>query len=160
MKLDPQLLAFAEALEADVHPRLRPLLADLRDELVETCRASPPAAISAQAEETIAWTRQQFAAIAQLHEKANAFTIRLLNATEDGEREAAILDLAERLGADPARLERDARALGRNFDADAVLERYRRRVGERERALAYGFDRVGELVARGIAAGTIAHYAP
>lgn len=158
MKLPPDLAAFAAELEATVPLRLRPAMADLRDEMLAAARAAPPSGMAEQAGAAIEWVRQQFAAIDLLNEKANAFTIRLLNATEAGEREAAILDLAERLGADQARLERDAKAFARYFDADAVLERYRRRVGERERAIAYGIDRAGQLVASALGTGAVAHY--
>lgn len=146
---------FAMALEAAVPERQRPALADLRDELLASLGEELPETPAAQAEAALEWTRQQFAAIEELHGKAAAFSVRLLNAHDPGERDAAILDLAERLGADHQRLEQDARALRRYFDADAVLERYRRRLGERERAIAYGILRSGELFGRGLAAGAI-----
>lgn len=130
--------------------RQRPVQADLRDELLQSAGDVLPEAVAQQAEVALGWTRQQFAAIEQLHDRAVAFNIRMLNSNDEGERKAAILDLAERLGADQRRLERDAKAFGRFFDADAVLERYRRRVSERERALAYGFERSGELLARAL----------
>ena len=71
------------------------------------------------------------------------------------ERRTAILEFAEAMGANRSQLRSDAKALDRFLDADAILERYRRRVGERERALIYGFDRAGDLLARGLASGTI-----
>ena len=46
------------------------------------------------------WTRHQFAAIDELHAKAEAFNVRVLNSQDEAETEAAILDLAERLGAE------------------------------------------------------------
>jgi gamma-polyglutamate synthase len=145
----------AAALEAQLPERQRRLFADLRDEVLAAAGEQPPETAAAQAELVLDWTRQQFAAIDELHAKAEAFNVRLLNAQDEAETEAAILDLAERLGADAARLESDAKALARYFDSDAVLERYRRRVGERERALAYGLERAGELVAAGLANGDI-----
>lgn len=151
---------FAERLEAEIPLRQRSALADLRDELLASTDGSAPEGLSAQFIATLRWTEQQFAAIAQLHEKAAAFELRLLNATREADRAAAILDLAERLGAGPAQVDRDRKALERYFDADAVLERYRRRVGERERALAYGLTRIGELAAAGLAQGDLANDAP
>jgi gamma-polyglutamate synthase len=145
----------AVALEAKVPVRQRRVLADLRDEVLAAAGEQLPEALAAQAELVLDWTRHQFAAIDELHAKAEAFTVRLLNARDEAERDAAVLDLAERLGADLARLESDARALSRFLDADAVLERYRRRVGERERALAYGLERAGELLAEGLARAEI-----
>lgn len=148
--------AFAAVLEARIPQRQRPVLADLRDELLASTGEELPEGVADQAEAALDWTRSQFAAIEDLHAKAAAFNARLLNAHEVAEREAAILDLAEQLGADPRQLDSDARALRRHFDADAVLERYRRRLGERERAIAYGLERCGELVADGLESGAIA----
>lgn len=147
---------FGAALEASIPPRQRPTLADLRDELLSSLDDELPEGAADQAEAALDWTRAQFAAIEDLHAKAAAFNVRLLNAHEAAEREAAILDLAELLGADQRQLESDARALRRYLDADAVLERYRRRLGERERAIAYGLERCAELVAGGLAEGAIA----
>ncbi len=147
--------SFAAALEAQVPVRQRRLLADLRDEVLAAASEQLPETLATQVEQVLDWSRHQFAAIDELHAKAEAFNVRLLNAQDEAETEAAILDLAERLGADAARLERDAKALTRYFDADAVLERYRRQVGERERALAYGLERAGELIATGLADGGI-----
>ena len=146
---------FAQILEADVPAQLRPAFADLRDELLEASGADQPVGIIAQAAAAIGWTSAQFAAIEVLNEKAATFNIRLLNATSEAERKAAILDLSARLGADQRQLERDVKAFDRFFDADAVIERHRRRIGERERALAYGLDRSGTLVAAGLAGGEI-----
>ena len=148
--------SLAAALEAQVPERQRRLFADLRDEVLAAAGEQLPETASARVELVLDWTRHQFAAIDELHAKAEAFNVRLLNAQDEAETEAAILDLAERLGADVSRLESDARALSRYFDADAVLERYRRRVGERERALAYGLERAGELIVAGLGDGDIA----
>ncbi len=145
----------AEALEAEVPKLQRPALADLRDEVLASLGEIPPETPTELAEAVIEWTRAQFVAIEDLHAKAAAFNVRLLNAHDPAERDAAILDLAEQLGADAARLESDAKALRVRFDADAVLERYRIRVGMRERAIAYGLERSGEFVARGLAENRI-----
>jgi gamma-polyglutamate synthase len=142
-------------LEARLPERQRRLFADLRDEVLAAAGEQLPETPSAQAEHLLDWTRHQFAAIEELHVKAEAFNVRLLNAQNEAESDAAILDLAERLGANVAKLESDAKALARHFDADAVLERYRRRVGERERALAYGLERAGELAVAGLVEGDI-----
>ncbi|MEQ1494356.1 MAG: hypothetical protein ABL912_01160 [Novosphingobium sp.] len=145
----------AAALEAEVPPLQRPVQSDLRDEMLASLSDDPPETAAEIVKAAIGWTLAQFVAIEGLHTKAAAFNTRLRNAHDPAERDAAILDLAEQLGADAARLESDARALKVRFDADAVLERYRIRVGMRERAIAYGLDRCGELVARGLAEGLI-----
>lgn len=160
MKPDPAREDFAHALEAGVPAQLRPAFADLRDEVLEASGVDQPAGALVQAAAVIGWALAQFAAIEDLNDKVATFNIRLLNATGEAERKAAILDLSARLGADQRQLERDVKAFDRFFDADAVIERHRRRFGERERALAYGLDRSGDLVAAGLAGGEIAPAAP
>ena len=160
MRRNPAHEAFATALEANVPVQLRPAFADLRDELLAVSDADHPSGVAAQAAAAISWAIAQFAAVGVLNEKAATFNVRLLNATSQAERQAAILDLAARLGADPRQLERDAKAFDRFFDADAVIERHRRRIGERERALAYGLDRSGDLVVAGLSGGEIDPAAP
>jgi gamma-polyglutamate synthase len=153
--------ALERALELHVPERLRPAMADLRDEVLRFAGlAQDDDTLTHQIEALVDWVEAQFTAIEQLHGKASDFNVGILNAPGEKERHTLILDLAERLGADRRQLDRDAKALDAFFDADAVLERYRRRVGERERALAYGFERLGELAASGLAAGAIDPHGP
>jgi gamma-polyglutamate synthase len=140
----------ADLLEEHIAPRLRSAMSDLRDEVIADSEWSSANSDSERAAALIDWTEKQFATIAALHAMAAEFEARFRNTSDDAERDAAILDFAWRMGSRRRSLDRDAKALAHFFDADAVLERYHRRVGERERATAYGLERIGEAIADGI----------
>ncbi len=150
-------LTLGEALELGVALRLRPVLADLRGEVLAEYGAGQAGEISpaAHAATLAGWTQRQLERIASLHAMAEAFNGEVVNAYGEEELQAAILTFAEQMGAKSRQLRRDRMAFARFFDADAVLERYRRRVGERERAVVYGLDRLSWLVARSLGAGEI-----
>jgi gamma-polyglutamate synthase len=142
-------------LEEYIPLKLRPAMSDLRDEVIADAEWALASADSDYALALIHWTEKQFATITQLHGMAAEFETRYRNTSDDAERDAAILDLAWRMGSRRRSLDRDKKALEQFFDGDAVLERYRRRVGERERAAAYGLERAGEALARGFIQGSI-----
>ncbi len=98
------------------------------------------------------FARAQLAEIARLNEVAALYQTRYAHGEQGEERRAAILDLAAKLGADEARLRKDRKALAKWFDSDAVLERYRRQVGQRERALAFAVERAGFAAAKALRA--------
>ncbi len=140
---------FAESLDATVHPKLQRVVSDLRDELVAWSQSYIGETVEIQEQPaflTMTWMQQQFEIIAELHKIATVFSARMLNSTNELERHAAILDFAEQMGADRLRLKSDKKALHRFLDNDAILERYRCRVGERERALIYGFEQAGDIL--------------
>jgi gamma-polyglutamate synthase len=143
-------------LESSTAPQLRYAMADLRDEVLADAGFANAATDETRVTALIQWTQGQFENIAQLHEMAAEFDTRFRNADNNDDRNAAILDLAWRLGARGRKLERDRKALRQYFDADAVMERYRRRVGERERAAAYGLERSGDLLVAALSLGSIA----
>jgi len=83
-----------------------------------------------------------------LHARAQEFSRRHALAGSDEEREAHILDMAAALGSRGRALEQDRAALARWFDADAVIERYRRRVHQDERLIVLALQRLGPMVAQ------------
>lgn len=149
--------AFLAALEDGFAARLAPVYADLRDEVLaySARRNEVPETQRDRAAIVLDYCEDKARHIASLHEAAAGFNTRYAHALDEAERRASIMTFAEALGADRARLRRDAKALDKFFDADAVTERYRKRLGESERALAYGLDRLGLLVANALEAGEI-----
>lgn len=75
----------------------------------------------------------------------DAFAVRYDKALDDKERNAAILQFAEVLGSTGRQYRSDSRYVGEPFDIDAVIERFRRRRGESERALAFAADRLAAM---------------
>lgn len=95
----------------------------------------------------------QLAQIERFNADAALFSARYANVEDEAEQQAAVLDLAAKLGADRHRLRSDRRAFAAWFDSDAVLERFRRRVGERERAMAHAAERSGLMAAHALENG-------
>ncbi len=104
----------------------------------------------------IAFVKHRLGHIGDLHDAAALFNARFANALDRAAERAAIMDFAERLGADAAQLERDRKAFDRFFDGDAVSERYRRRVGEAERELAHTVERLGLVAGEALRVGEMA----
>lgn len=149
---------FSAALETGLAPLIVPVVADLKAEILAEAPDADDQA--AQAEAVIIWTGKQLRTIEHLHDLAATFSTRMSNAPEDAERRLSILDFAEQLGASQKQLQSDAKAFDTYFGSDAVLDRYRRRIGERERAVAYGFERIGVLVALAMTSGALPQDAP
>jgi poly-gamma-glutamate synthase PgsB/CapB len=115
------------------------LEADLIDRIhTELGRNPLPSALGA-------WVTQRFTRVTELTRFLAEFEVQFQAAPDEAGRNAAILELSRRLGATARQLKGDAKALSRFFDRDAVVERVRRRVGEEERAIVFGLDRIGEL---------------
>jgi poly-gamma-glutamate synthase PgsB/CapB len=93
------------------------------------------------------WMRGRLRRIAELHRIAGEFQDRLRVALDQQERDQRILGFAADLGASAKQLAGDRKALRRFFDRDAIVERYRRLVGEEERAIVFACDRIGALTA-------------
>ena len=151
-----------EALVRGIAPVLAPIYADIVAAMCAAPRATGSApdstggtGWSAHAEAAIAFAGARLQRLRQLAEDAALFNARHASVADDAERQVAILDFAARLGADRARLRKDRRAFDAWFDADAVMERYRRRVGLEERACAFALERAGKLAAEAIAAAEI-----
>jgi len=149
----PSELALIDRLEAGFAPRLAPVYADLRDEVIAFAekRAGPEPA-RRHAEVLLRFTLQQQDAITALNKAEALFQTRFASAVDDAEGRAAIIDFARALDADEARIRRDMRALDKFFDADAVQERFRKRLGERQRALAYALERLGPVAGEALIA--------
>lgn len=146
-------LALFDRLEAGYAPRLAPVYADLRDEvLIFAEDRAGPQSPRHHAEVLLRYTLQQRDAIAALNRAESLFQTRFASAVDDAEGRAAVLDFARAMGADDQRIRRDMRALDKFFDADAVQERFRKRLGERQRALAYALDRLGLVAGAALAA--------
>lgn len=154
-------VALADRLEAGFAPRLAPVYADLRDEVIAFAeeRAGPESA-RRHAEILLRFTLQQRDTIAGLHKAESLFQTRFASAVDDAEARAAIVDFARALGADEARIRSDMRALDKFFDADAVQERFHKRLGERQRALAYALERLGPMAGEALLADGRAVSAP
>lgn len=131
-------------LEHGFAPKLAPVYADLRDEVLAYAedRAGPLPA-RRHAELLAHFCERQVETIAELAKAEASFQARIVNALDDAEQRAAVLAFAEQIGADARQLRKDTKAFDAFFDADAVLERFGKRSGERERALAYGLERLG-----------------
>ena len=137
-------LDLAGRLDRDFAPKLAPVYADLRDEvLAYAAGRAEPSPARRHAEVLAHFCERQVDAIASLAKAEAAFQARIVNALDEAEQRAAVLAFAEQIGADARQLRKDAKAFDAFFDADAVLERFGKRGGERERALAYGLDRLG-----------------
>ncbi|MGL5838593.1 MAG: hypothetical protein ACRCY3_08850 [Sphingorhabdus sp.] len=150
-------LSLAAALELGYAEPLRPTYSDLRDEAVAACRSNGTeiAGFADHAQGMARWAQQLFGRIQELHDAAKLFGQRFANALDETERRLAIIDYAKRLGASRKQLRSDEKALDSYFDADAVQERYRHRIGERERALAYALERLGLLLGHALLAREI-----
>jgi poly-gamma-glutamate synthase PgsB/CapB len=138
--------ALDERLTGFHAPLLDPIYADLRQEILafagDRAVASPA---QFHCELVFQFCQQQSSQIAALQKAENVFQSRFTSAADDAEGRAAILEFALAMGASPRQLRRDKKAFKRFFDADAVLERYHKRAGERERALAYALERLGNI---------------
>ncbi len=62
------------------------------------------------------------------------------------ERQLAILQYAEQVGATQSQLRGDEKAFNRWFDEEAVNDRFEKRVGQQELLLTFLFDRLGEVL--------------
>ena len=109
------------------------------------------AAGSGDAEELVGfvgeWISGMLKQVAKLHQDHDRFAKQFSEAGNEEERRNQILDYARTLGADSRRLRGDAEAFRRYFGRDAVVERYRRRVGEAEQRAAFGLERLGYVAA-------------
>ena len=134
-----------ERLVDGLAEKLAPVFADIHDEIVASSENPEDAPASVHARGLIAYCVRQQERIAALVSSERLFQTRLANALDRRTRNGAILDFAEALGADPRQLRSDRQALAGWFDADAVTERYHKRLGECERALAHAIDRLGPI---------------
>jgi poly-gamma-glutamate synthase PgsB/CapB len=75
------------------------------------------------------------------------FTARYARAPTQADREQAVLDYAGALGADRGQILGDRLALARWFGADAVNDRYQRRLCRAERLIVFGLQRLGRIAA-------------
>lgn len=134
-------------LRIGIHPRLLRAEAGLIARVGGDFAASGGGGPEALATFLCGWIGDRFAQVERLHRDQEAFGARYAAANDEDDRRAHILDFARALGADSRRIRSDQRAFRRYFGRDAVIERYRRRVGEAEQAAAFGLDRLGHVTA-------------
>lgn len=139
-----------DAMAHGLAPLLVPVYADIA---AEATAGGTGAGWLSYCRTLTAFARSGLAEIARLGDVAAMFQTRYAHVEDGAEQRAAVLDFAARLGAGTARLRRDRKAFERWFDADAVRERYRRRVGQRERAVAHAVERAGLMAAEAVRAG-------
>jgi poly-gamma-glutamate synthase PgsB/CapB len=89
------------------------------------------------------WVRDQLQIIAALRDAYDEFVQQHGHSASAAERSRFILAFAETLGASPAQLRGDRRALKRWFGFEAVSERFHRRTAEAERDVAFVLQRIG-----------------
>ncbi len=144
----PEKRRLQDRLADGLAPKLLPVFADIHAEIVEGLDAKHHSGSARSHAEALAqYCLKQAEIIAEFAAAEQQFQTRLTNAVDTAEERAAILDFARSLGADRRQLQSDRRAFGAWFDADAVIERYQKRIGERERALAHGIERLGLIAA-------------
>ncbi|GAA4642210.1 hypothetical protein GCM10023115_04350 [Pontixanthobacter gangjinensis] len=144
-------------LSADIAPLLLGVYQDIIDEIAAASTDADDNSGGVHLTTLVRFATSQLSKIATMHELAALYSARFSHAQDDSERNAAILDFAGKLGADRQQLRRDAKALSNFFDGDAVTERYRRRVGERERALAFALERAGHEAGELLAGNELEH---
>ncbi|TMM48190.1 hypothetical protein [Qipengyuania marisflavi] len=144
-----------EALALGIAPLLAPIYDDIIDELCAEQATVQGEGWSVLARITIRFAKSQAAQMQQLNADAALFNARFATVSDEAEKRGAILDFAAKIGADARQLRRDRKAFDAWFDSDAVIERYRRRVGERERAYGFAIERAGMLAGRAMQEGEV-----
>ncbi len=86
--------------------------------------------------------------LAGLHRRQAEYAYRYAHALSIEEKQQVILDYARDLGSHGRRLRQDERAFARWFGHDAMVDRYRKRVAETERRIAFCLERLGVVTAR------------
>lgn len=136
-----------DLLRNGVNPAIARLEEDLEERLLQDFHSRG----GGGGEELIAfagaWLTERLKRIEFLHRAAEEFQDRFRRALDQGERDERILGFAEQIGSSAAELARDRKALRLFFNEDAVVERYRRRVGEEERASVFALDRISLMIA-------------
>ena len=137
-----------ERLADGLAPKMLPVFEDIHAEIIRALgKENEVGNARAHAEELSKYCIEQIRVIAELTMAEQQFQSRLANAVDTAEERAAILEFVRALGADRRQLQSDRKAFDAWFDADAAVERFQRRVGERERALAHGIERLGWIAA-------------
>lgn len=138
----------AERLAQGLAPKMLPVFEDIHAEILAALDTHGQVASARSHAETLAqFCVDQADLIASLTVAEQQFQTRYANAVDQAEQRAAILDFARALGADRKQLQSDRKAFDAWFDADAIVERFQKRVGERERALAHAIERLGLIAA-------------
>ncbi|MXO86831.1 hypothetical protein GRI38_12420 [Altererythrobacter aurantiacus] len=145
------------ALEQGLPPRLCGTYSDIHTAIEQFATTSEEFAAEGNfvdhVKAVFAFVRARMQYLTDLHDAAALFNARYASALDEAAQHSAILDFAERLGADEQQLASDRKALADYFDNDAVMERYRRRAGEAERAIAHAFERLGQLAGEALRRG-------
>ena len=151
-----ETLELVTRLERGLPERLLPVHEDLRDEVIDFA-AHRSGALPAQRhiQVLLEFCSRQFATIAELAEAEAAFQLRHISAMDDAERRAAIIEFIRALGSSGRTLVLDRAALEEWLDADAAVERYTTRIGERERTLAYALERMGSIASEALQADLV-----
>lgn len=161
MKLDPQCRQF---LEHGLSTLQRRMEAHGLDDLARAYLAWPaaqgdpaPGRAAAPIETAmllVAFLRHRVSedlqAIFDLRALFTDFSRRQVWARTARDRDAFILEFARGMGSAGRQYRGDRRALRRWFDFDAVVDRYRHRIGSTEQRLAFELDRLGAVAAAGL----------
>ena len=146
--VEAQERPLADRLADGLAPKMLPVFEDIHAEILAALDTqSEIASARTHAEALAQYCIDQADLIASLTKAEQQFQTRLSNAVDVAEERAAIIDFARALGANRKQLQSDRKAFDAWFDADAVIERFQKRVGERERALAHGIERLGLIAA-------------
>jgi gamma-polyglutamate synthase len=135
-------------LQATLRAGLNPVLAQAEAALlaeIEGAMGGGDRPLSALCADLAGWLDARHLRIDELQEIADIFSARIGRATDRDTRRAEILEFARALGASGRDLRRDAQALARSLDFDAVAERCARLIGKEERRLAFGLGRLGKF---------------
>ena len=137
-----------ELIEGGMHPQWRKVVADLSNPLVDRLEEALGAKSFQRVDAArllIAEVRNVLDAIQALRigQERFAQTHSFLTAEED--RRENILTYAGELGANARQLRGDRRCLRRFLDFDTMVARFTRRLGERQRELAFLLERLGTV---------------
>ncbi|MBX7494624.1 hypothetical protein K3172_02000 [Qipengyuania sp. 6B39] len=148
----PRVAPLGEWLDQGFAPKLLPVSSDLREEILAYAAERAEAAPARRHATVLTdFCLLQRGEILRLTKAEELFQSRYASALDSAEQRAAILDFARALGSRGRQMKRDIDATKAFFDADAVLERFTRRLGERERVLAFALERLGWLAGEAVA---------
>lgn len=140
----PVQIPLGERLDRGFADTLLPVYADLREEILAYAGERGDALPAARHATVLAdFCLLQRDEITRLGKAEERFQSRFASALDAAEQRAAILDFARALGSRGRQIRRDEQATRDFFDADAVVERFSKRLGERERVLAFALERLG-----------------
>jgi len=150
-----------ELLKAGINPRLlgaeAPLVAELSKGFKPVSGESP---LERLVHHVRSYTEACADRVATLHTEFEEFSARHARAETEAERREFITDFARTLGASEHGVREDRKAFSRWFGLDAMVDRYRRRVGEEERRISFALGRLGLIAANALTAASVPETLP